>query len=80
MPSKRKQMAKKVASETTADDDRVLITAHVDKALIAEIEEYRWTNRCEGKAEAIRQLIVKGYDSVNGLDPILPKAIVPYRR
>jgi hypothetical protein len=55
-------MAKKVASETTAtvDDDKVLITAHVDKALIAEIEEYRWTNRCEGKAEAVRQLIVKG--------------------
>jgi hypothetical protein len=38
----------------------VLITAHVDKALVAEIEEYRWVNRCEGKAEAVRQLIVKG--------------------
>lgn len=55
-------MAKKVASETaaTADDDKVLITAYADRALLAEIEEFRWVNRCEGKAEAVRQLIVRG--------------------
>jgi hypothetical protein len=55
-------MAKKAATETAATvaEEKVLITAHVDKATIAEIEEYRWSNRCEGKAEAIRQLILKG--------------------
>jgi hypothetical protein len=55
-------MARKDATETVATvaEDKVLITAHVDKATIAKIEEYRWTNRCEGKAEAIRQLILKG--------------------
>jgi hypothetical protein len=52
-------MANKVVKEQVAED-KVLITFHVDKALLAEIEEYRWSNRCEGKAEAVRQLVVKG--------------------
>jgi hypothetical protein len=55
-------MPKKVATETAATvaDDKVLITAHVDKALIAGIDEYRWTARVEGRAEAVRQLIIRG--------------------
>lgn len=55
-------MPKKVTTETAATvaDDKVLITAYVDKATNTEIEEYRWTNRCKGKAEATRQLILKG--------------------
>ena len=54
-------MAKKIATEKDAgEEDKVLITAHVDKALSEEIDEYRWTNRCEGRAEAVRQLIVRG--------------------
>jgi len=52
-------MAKKVADEKVAEDE-VLITFHVDKALLEEIEEFRWANRCEGKAEAVRQLVIRG--------------------
>jgi hypothetical protein len=54
-------MAEKISTDKDAgEEDKVLITAHVDKALSAEIDEYRWTNRCEGRAEAVRQLIVRG--------------------
>ena len=58
------QATKKVAdirgTDTNTADDKVLITAHVDKATNAEIEEFRWVNRCEGEAETIRQLIARG--------------------
>ena len=47
-------------TDTNTADGKVLITAHVDKATNAEIEEFRWVNRCEGEAEIIRQLIARG--------------------
>jgi hypothetical protein len=65
-------MAKKLAlvSETatataTADnDDKIPLTAFVDKALLAEIDEYRWSNRIEGRAATLRQLIIRGLHPV----------------
>ena len=49
------------AEEPRADKgDKVLINTHLDKALIAEVDEFRWSNRIEGRAETIRQLIVRG--------------------
>jgi hypothetical protein len=51
-------MAKKV--EATEDKgDKVLITAHLEKDLVAKIDEYQWSNRIEGRAETVRQLLVK---------------------
>jgi hypothetical protein len=58
-------MAKKLAllSETPAaagNDDKILVTAYIDKALAVEIDEFRWTSRIEGRAETVRQLIIRG--------------------
>jgi hypothetical protein len=55
-------MAKKLAlvsesttAPATAKDDSILVTLFVDKALAAEIDEYRWSNRIEGRASTVRQ-------------------------
>jgi hypothetical protein len=40
-------------------DDMTLVTFYADKELLAKIDEYRWTNRIEGRAETVRQLVVK---------------------
>jgi hypothetical protein len=58
-------MAKKLAlvRETPVaaeNEDKLLVTMHVDKALLAEIDEYRWTNRIEGRAATLRQLVIRG--------------------
>jgi hypothetical protein len=55
-------MPKKVVVESEAaivvdEGDKVLVTAHVEKSLIAEIDEFRWSDRIEGRAETVRQLI-----------------------
>jgi hypothetical protein len=49
-------MARKVAdirgTDTTATaDDKVLLTAHVDKDTAKLVDDYRWSNRIEGRAE-----------------------------
>jgi hypothetical protein len=57
---KRLEVADIRGTDTNTADGKVLITAHVDKATNADIEEFRWVNRCEGEAEIIRQLIARG--------------------
>jgi hypothetical protein len=59
-------MAKKLAlvseSETAPasdKDDSVLIAVYVSKALVAEIDDFRWSNRIEGRAGTVRQLITR---------------------
>jgi hypothetical protein len=57
-------MTKKLAlvSENTVTEDKgdkVLVTFYADAELLAKIDEYRWTNRIEGRAETVRQLVVK---------------------
>ena len=54
-------MAKKVATETAVADksDKVLVNFNADAKLLAKIDEYRWSNRIEGRAETVRRLVVK---------------------
>jgi hypothetical protein len=55
-------MVKKVAVEKDAvadKADKVLVNFYADAALLAKIDEYRWSNRIEGRAETVRQLVVK---------------------
>jgi hypothetical protein len=59
-------MAKKLAlvSENvvaTNKGDMTLVAFYVDKELLAKIDEHRWTNRIEGRAETLRQMVVKAY-------------------
>ena len=63
-------MAKKLAlvGETPAaadDGDKILVTAYGDKALIAEVDEFRWSNRIEGRAATVRRLIERGLHPEN---------------
>ena len=39
-------------------DPRIIIP--IPRALLAQIDEYRWANRLPSRAEAIRQLVQKG--------------------
>jgi hypothetical protein len=54
-------MAKKVATETAVADksDKILVNFYANPELLAKIDEYRWSNRIEGRAETVRQLVVK---------------------
>lgn len=54
-------MAKKASTETVREDkgDKVLVNFYADAAMLAKIDEYRWSNRIEGRAETVRQLVVK---------------------
>lgn len=54
-------MAKKVATATVTEDkgDKVLVNFYADATMLAKIDEYRWSNRIEGRAETVRQLVVK---------------------
>jgi hypothetical protein len=61
----RKAVTKTEAAEVADKGDKVLINTHLDKALIAEVDEFRWSNRIEGRAETIRQLIVRGLPPEN---------------
>jgi hypothetical protein len=49
-----------IATDTPATDDKVLLTAYVDKDTAKLIDEFRWTNRIEGRAETVRQLVIRG--------------------
>jgi hypothetical protein len=54
-------MPKRVVTETAIADkaDKVLVNFFADAALLAKTDEYRWSNRIEGRAETVRQLVVK---------------------
>jgi hypothetical protein len=56
-------MAKKaveVRGTSLTDDNKVLLSTHVDTDTAKLIDDYRWSNRIEGRAETVRQLIIKG--------------------
>jgi hypothetical protein len=58
-------MTKKLAlvseNATAANNDaKIPLTLFADEALVAEIDEYRWSNRIEGRAATLRQLIIRG--------------------
>jgi hypothetical protein len=60
-------MAKKaveVQGTTLTEDNKVLLSTHVDTDTAKLIDDYRWTNRIEGRAETVRQLILKGLNSL----------------
>jgi hypothetical protein len=49
------------SGDATVDnkDGSTLVTFYADAALLAKIDEYRWTNRIEGRAKTVRELVIK---------------------
>jgi hypothetical protein len=47
------------STPATEKDDRVLVNFYANAELLAKIDDYRWSNRIEGRAETVRQLVVK---------------------
>jgi hypothetical protein len=57
MPKKLALVSESETAPALGKDDSVLITAYVSKELAAEIDEFRWANRIEGRAATVRRLI-----------------------
>jgi hypothetical protein len=46
----RKAIAKDESAAVEDKGDKVLVNFYADAAMLAKIDEYRWTNRIEGRA------------------------------
>ena len=60
-------MAKKVASEpVVADkDEKIPVTVRIDAELLAVVDNYRWENRIEGRAQTVRALLMRALHPEN---------------
>jgi hypothetical protein len=60
-------MAKKFASEpAVADkDDKIPVTVRIDAELLAVVDNYRWENRIEGRAQTVRALLMRALHPEN---------------
>jgi hypothetical protein len=57
--AKRLTVVSENAATSADKEDKVLVNFYANAALLAKIDEYRWSNRIEGRAETVRQLVVK---------------------
>jgi hypothetical protein len=56
---KKLALVSEPAAATDKSDDSVLIAKRVSKELATEIDDYRWSNRIEGRAATVILLVMR---------------------
>lgn len=67
LPGKGLRMSaskKKEATLHESRNDMTQLCVHLDPEILAEIEDFRFTNRCSSRVEAIRTLIREGLNAM----------------